>query len=197
MPQVKTCPVQPGFRATSCRHCVRKHWLPVNQRVGNKPRSRRASVLFHPVITCAAGETTSYCAAHSDGRGKVLQRRACDCPAAEKTEEREWVTWGFFKVEVGEYMLVCQMNHQQGVAPHCPPAPAGSCFLFIPSHTRQTVETFTAGRDLVWCVYFIDSGSPHSSVLQTLIGFLWNRFLGTQTVEWKQRIKTPGEKSRF
>lgn len=44
---------------------------------------------------------------------------------------------GVFKVELGEHILVCRMNHRQGVAPHCLPAPTGSRFLFVPSHTRN------------------------------------------------------------
>lgn len=98
----------------------------VSKCFGSRSVSLRVSVLFHRFITCAAGETTRYCAAPSRRRECSWGPAVCVIVLLERKQRRKGVShsaWGVFKVDPREHILVCRMNHQQGVAARCPPAP--------------------------------------------------------------------------
>lgn len=92
MSQVLTGPIQFTSRiplllhAASRQWSVHKHVTSANKCFRNRSLSLRVSVLFHPFITCAAGETTLYCILlFLHGRGNVL---VCNCTAWEKIKKK-------------------------------------------------------------------------------------------------------------
>lgn len=146
MPRVETCPVQPGFRATSCRHCVRKHWLPVNQCVGNKPRSRRASVLFHPVITCAAGKQHGIVRRIQTAEGMFFSAVRVIVPLQRKQKKGSESHEGFSRLNSESTFWCARWIISRVwpliVRPLRPARVSSSSHLTL----TQTVETLTAGR---------------------------------------------------
>lgn len=96
------------------------------------------------------------------GRGNALEAvSVCVIVLLERKLKRKGVShsvWGVLKVDPRGHILVYQMNHQQGVAARCPPAPAHVSFSPFPRWWKSKIfKTATLTGVCRVCVFRLTS----------------------------------------